>query len=84
MTRPLTDRQWQIAHLLGSEGLPRKAIAQRLNISRFTVREHIYGSHTSPGLYQATDARSDLEVAVWWWKCGRHQRPFGLAVTEDE
>ena len=48
MASPLTDREAQIVMLIG-EGLPNRAVAERLTLSVRTVESHIYRSMLKTG-----------------------------------
>lgn len=45
---PLTERQTEILQLLADD-LTQKEVAQKLGISRFTVKAHIYGGGRNLG-----------------------------------
>lgn len=51
----LTDREWEILALL-AEGLSNAEIGQRLNISHYTVRSHVYRIFSKLHLRSRTQA----------------------------
>lgn len=69
VTQPLTKRQTEIADLL-VDGLTQQGIADRLHISKSTVKDHIYGSRRHPGLYARLGVETRLDATVWAY----HQR----------
>jgi DNA-binding NarL/FixJ family response regulator len=74
MSHDLSSRQWTIAAVM-AEGLSQAAVAERLGISRSTLRTQLYGSHGYRGLYERVGAATDAQVVVWWYQCGQYQRP---------
>ena len=74
MSRDLTDRQWAIAALM-AEGLSQATVAERLGISRTTLRTQLYGSFGFAGLYERAGVGTDRQLVIWWFTSGRYQRP---------
>lgn len=74
MSRELTPRQWAVTALM-AEGLNQAQVAERLGITRHTLRNHLYGHFGFPGLYERVGVGNDAQLIVWFYQRGQYQRP---------